>query len=245
MQEEEDHNKKLGTVFSLSLSLSLSLAVSLWELYSVSLCLSLGEAGREKKSWKSLKTQLWLSVSEHFSFVCLFVFFFFFSFFAPHKQHKIICGKHSRAALEWKAEEIWSLSFLPSASVPKKQQSSSQRQQAQGKLKKSCTNERERERERSPAGWPDETTGSRQANKKGRARIPTHPKKIRRAAGQLFSSFFLGHQIIFIKNGGPLRILFLFLFLFFCGEFSPIVIFLKRKIISQITFFLVVKKAFF
>ncbi len=45
---------------------------------------------------------------------------------------------------------------------------------------------------------------------------------------------------IFIKNGGPLRIL--FLFLFFCGEFSPIVIFLKRKIISQITFFLVVKK---
>jgi hypothetical protein len=78
-EEEEDHNKKLGTVYSLSLSLSL--VVSLWELYSVSLCLSLGEAGRAKKSWKCLKTQLWLSVSEHFSFVCLFVCFFLLFFF--------------------------------------------------------------------------------------------------------------------------------------------------------------------
>jgi hypothetical protein len=72
-QQQQDHNKKLGTVYSLSLSVSLSL----WELYSVSLCLSLGEAGRAKKSWKSLKTQLWLSVSEHFSFVSLFLFFLF------------------------------------------------------------------------------------------------------------------------------------------------------------------------
>jgi len=43
-EEEEDHNKKLGTVFFLSLSLSL--AVSLWELYSVSLWEKLEEQRR-------------------------------------------------------------------------------------------------------------------------------------------------------------------------------------------------------
>jgi hypothetical protein len=41
-QQQQDHNKKLGTVYYLSLSL--------WELYSVFLCLCLGEGGRAKKS---------------------------------------------------------------------------------------------------------------------------------------------------------------------------------------------------
>ncbi len=90
------------------------------------------------------------------------------------------------------AGEIWSLSFLPSATVSKKaaelQPAPASAREAEEKLQQ---RERERERGRGPAGWPDETTGSRQANKKGRARIPTHPKKIRRAAGQVLF-FFLG-----------------------------------------------------
>jgi len=198
-----------------------------------------------------LKTQLWLSVSEHFSFVCLFVFFFFFSFFAPHKQHKIIWGKHSRAAVEWKAEEIWSVlsSFrISSQKAAELQPAPASAREAEGKLQE---REREREREAQPGGPMKQQVPGKQTRRGGHAYPPTQKKFGGQLGRFLFSFSFWGApnnafhlsslMTIFIKNGGPLRI---FYFIFWWRIFT-ICDFLKRKIISQITFFLVVKKTFF
>jgi hypothetical protein len=103
------------------------------------------------------------------------------------------------------AEEIWSLSFLPSASVPKKQQRSSERQQAQGKLKQSCSNEREREAQ--PGGPTKQQVPGKQTRRGGHAYPPTQKKP----GGQLGRFFCL---FVFFFFLGLFMKLFIYLFIY-------------------------------
>jgi hypothetical protein len=160
----------------------------------------------------------------------LFVFFFFFFFFCASQTTQDNWWKAQQSCSRVEAEEIWSLSFLPSASVSKKaaelQPAPASAREAEEKLQ-----QRDRDRDRGPAGWPDETTGSRQANKKGRARIPTHPKT--KSEGSWAGFFFGGGapnnafhlsslMTIFIKKWGASQD---FIFIFFGAKFSQFVIF--------------------
>jgi hypothetical protein len=130
-----------------------------------------------------------MAISLRAFFFCLFVCFFLLFFF--------FCASQTTQDNLWKAQQSCCrvesrrnlVSVLSSFRISSQKAAELQPAPASAREAEEKLQERERERERSPAGWPDETTGSRQANKKGRARIPTYPKLIRRAAGQV--SFFL------------------------------------------------------
>ncbi len=173
-------------------------------------------------------------------FLCFF--FSFFSFFAPHKQHKIICGKHSKAALEWKQKKSDLCPFFLPHQFPKNSRAPASASKRKGSCRKAAaTREREREKPSRVARRNNRFPASKQEG----AGTHTHPpKKNPEGSWAGFFFFFLGApnnafqlsslMTIFIKNGGPLRILFFFFFLL---RIFTICDFLKRNIISQIILF--------